>query len=184
MYENDIAYELPIDTGALVAIVDSIPSNWSYLNGSLNAPRDLYTPGQVVERTNLILNEEGRISQISASGKNLNDLIIKKKSPAIISFNHAQDQMDTSGEPIAYTKQIAAHFIEWGYWGGFMAVKGNNDAQAVIDIPKHATKHGKIELCFDAPTGSKEDLTSIVEVCEQLGLRKVPTSTAHLQKNK
>jgi len=141
-----IYYELPRKKEGVVEVVKAIPSGWSWIDGYLSAPRELYEQNQIAPNTKLVISrfnsirptirgaddvpyEDSRVRR--ETKKDLNpsiiDIAIRRKLFSSVSFDEAAFQDDPMR--MSALKKLIEGFIGLGYkgWIGAYSDHQNNN---------------------------------------------------------
>lgn len=200
MDKGRLIYELPLDKKVVAGVIDAIPSNWCWIDGVLESPRELREQGKIAESSILYIERFHSIKPTirgvtnfdispGAEGRytppNLVDIFANGKYPLRIIFEQAGFQ--SSPEiTIDSAKNIAREFILLGY-SGFISVKRAYRHNSPSCTPKTFSiwQEGKqegrnknlppsVELEWDEEGGGKrEHLESIVKQLDNLGLKEL-----------
>lgn len=194
---NQLFFEIPDNQEVMTRLVESVPSNWSWVDGELHAPKHLIDSGQVEENTGFALERAHEIhptiigSYDRSTGKrrkpNLFAIMVKRKLPGFIKFDEAG--FNAHIVTLKLAKAVAVGFIQNGYRGKLHFFKGwdcddkyDNDARCeMIFEPWHGapcereeagTQPARIQLVWNRSCERNEDITPIIAACRLLNLRQ------------
>jgi len=155
-------YELPDDNGIVAGVVDAIPSNWSWVDGTLGAPERLHERGRISENSVLLISrfysikptlsvikerdkDSGFYLPVERVGPKIKEIILDKKLPFRIRFDEAA--FGTSKEiTMDDVKEIARRFIEIGYKGHMGAFRDyHNNHKYDNSASFHFSQYGRDE---------------------------------------
>ena len=185
-------FEIPDDSEVMVRLVESVPSKWSWIDGSLHASDALVASGVVAGKTGFELSRFHTIHPtIVGSSKMKADLyaiMVEQKLPAFIRFNEA----GYGGEPVTMelSKKVIMAFLRKGYrgWLHFSAGcydnnKDQNPARCDFAFEKWEGAPFQREESGKQPArlklgwteeycGKARDIEPILSLCRTLNLRQ------------
>lgn len=203
---GELFFEIPDDQEVVVKLVEAVPSNWSWVDGGLHAPKVLVASGQVEENTGFaverfysinptIIGNYDRNEWGKQEKPNLFAIMVEQKLPGFITFNEAG--YDEHNIIFELAKRIAIGFLRKGYRGRLRFYQGcynnkkyDNPARCeMIFKPWHGApiyreeagpQPARVKLEWESCYyGKEEDIAPIVAVCRSLNLREyVPTAPA------
>ncbi|MEK6856379.1 MAG: hypothetical protein AABX49_00030 [Nanoarchaeota archaeon] len=191
-------YELPKEKESVVEIIDSIPSDWSWMDGVLKHPEELMRQGKIAEDTILYVSRwhsikptiRGRTIPGKAYGEGnkyvepkLIDIFLNEKFVSDVVFEEAGFG-SSSGITLDTAKEIAKRFVLLGYTGFITSPRKDYDNcpswnPERLSIWQEGNREYKdfppfVELKWDEKYGGRrERLNDIVENCERLGLKQL-----------
>ena len=203
-----LIYELPEDNIEKIAkCINAIPSNWSWVDGCLTAPKKLYEQGKIAENTRLNISRfysikptiigyndapfgEKAARKEGLIAPKLIDIILKGKLYSSIDFYEAA--FETSECNMDTVKELAIGFIEKGYNGVILAYSGYNDNNKYDNPERFGISTSHTEESFHSPAmpahikltwdkehgGKKENLKEIIKTIEKLGLKELKLQEA------
>ncbi len=136
-------FEIPDDQEVRVKLVEVIPSNWSWVDGGLYAPKNLVASGQVEENTGFAMERFHSIhptiigsydptiigSYDQDEGKrgkpNLFAIMVEQKLPGFIEFDEAGYNSHIVTFELA--KRVVVGFLRKGYRGSLCFFRGCYD---------------------------------------------------------
>ncbi|MEK6841034.1 MAG: hypothetical protein AABX45_00370 [Nanoarchaeota archaeon] len=133
---------MPEDIIDQIRVIETIPSNWAGIYGSLNAPTELYKKGRVAENTRLHISqfydihktiigaddvpyEDARQIRKKKEGcikPNINDILLRGKLFSSIVLDNAA--FKTEDITIEDLKEILVQYIGRGYKGSLIVCSG------------------------------------------------------------
>lgn len=195
MTSHELIYELPKEKDKLIEIIDSIPSNWSWIDGFLSAPKELYKKDKIAKNTRLYISrwysinptilgaddvpfekEYGLRKKEEFVIPNLFEVLCERKLFSSVSFNEAG--FETSQKFIKY-------FIGLEYRGWISADRGYRDNNKYHNPERFSFSHlpkrvfGEelplhISLEWDKEYGGKkENLLQIIKKILSLNLKEI-----------
>jgi len=193
-------FEIPDCSKTMSQLIEAMPSNWGWVDGTLYAPKELIVSGQVAQDTGFAMQRFHSIKPTiiggwdSAKGgaerkkPDLFALVVEGKLPGFVSFEEA-GYGDTTVS-LALAKRIAAGMIGKGYRGALYFYKDcrnnhkfDNSAACSLELrPWDGTHWGSVEGGKQLPRirvewhafcgGKKEDVASIIAACRSFNLRE------------
>ena len=204
--EGRLFFEIPDDQEVMAKLVEAVPSNWSWVDGELCAPKTLVALGQVEENTGFALQRFHNIHPTIIGGYDQNEgkdrkpnlyaMMVEQRLTGFIRFDEAG--YSTYLISIELTKRIAAGFLRRGYRGRLHFFRGcyhnnkyDNPARCeLIFKPWHGApacheEAGSQPACVklewnDRYNGKEDDITPIVAMCRSLNLREYVPKTPTL----
>lgn len=203
---GELFFKIPDDQEVMVKLVEAVPANWSWVDGALDAPKNLVASGQVEENTGFVLRRFHSIQPtiIGSYDRNKGEwgnpdlfaIMVERKLPGFISFNEAG--YNSCIVTLELAKRIAVGFLRQGYCGGLHFYSGccdnnkyDNPARcSLIFEPWDGVKEmcreeagpqpARVKLEWDSQYyGKEEDIAPIVAVCRSLNLHQyVPGALA------
>ena len=195
---GELFFEIPDDQEVMAKLVEAVPSNWSWVDGGLHAPKILIASGQVEENTGFAVERFHSIhptivgSYDRNEGKrgkpNLFAIMVEQKLPGFIRFDEAG--YDAHIVTLELAKRVAVGFLRKGYRGGLHFYRGcydnskyDNPARCgIIFEPWHGApmrreeagaQPARVKLEWESRYyGKEEDITPIVAVCRSLNLHE------------
>jgi hypothetical protein len=200
-----LIYELPEDKVA--KIINSIPSNWRWVDGFLIAPKKLYEEGKIAENTRLKISrfysikptiigyndapfEEEAERKEGLIAPKLTDILLKGKLFSSIHFDEAG--FETAEYNIDTVKELAIGFIQKGYKGWIRGYSGYRNNNKYDNPEKLCISNSHTEESFDNPAmpphielewdkeygGKRENLSKIINTIEKFGLKELQLQEA------
>lgn len=123
----------------MAALVNSVPDDWSYLDGRLDAPGNLIKSGIALKDTGFTLDGHYGFKEEMITGSRSPDLknhvspdlfaiIVERSFPGYVYFCEAgQDTRENSNLTLASAKKIAMGLLKLGYRGGLRSSKNKMD---------------------------------------------------------
>lgn len=195
--KNTWFFEIPDNQEIKAKLVESVPSNWLWVSGWLNAPKELITYGKAEENTGFAIERFheihptiiGNYDQDRKQRKpNLFAIMVEHKLPGFIKFSEAG--IGASIITFELAKSVATGFIRKGYHGGLYFYRGHNDndmsnnpAQCTMTFQpfngapylgeESGEQPARIKVMWESGYGGKiEDITPIISVCRSFNLRE------------
>lgn len=163
-----IYYEMPRKKEDVVAVVKAIPSGWSWVDGYLIAPRELYDQGQIALNTRLVISRFGSTRPTIVGKddvpyedslnrrelkKDINpriiDIAVKRKLFSGVSFAEAAFQ--DRPMQMAYLKELIEGFIGLGYKGWISAYSDHKNNSKYDNPETLSMQHFGDKACFLNP---------------------------------
>ncbi len=197
---NECFFKIPNDMDIINRLLQSIPSNWGWVEGLLVAPEEWFENGKVAQSLSYIIDDLygvqlGVCKNNNKTKSELLDFMLGKKLAHCIEFKQAgyETRMPSLEDSIT----VASGLLNVGYRGGlsFYSNCVNNsksDNRARCDM-RFASWNGAPLLeeesglqparlhCvwFDGHRGSEEDIAPIVLTCKDLGLEEYEPRANH-----
>lgn len=196
--DGKLFFKIPNDPEIMAKLVEAIPSNWLWVDGSLRAPRILVDAGQVEENTGFAIARFHDINPTIVAGyddvnhrkirtPNLFAIMVEGKLPGFVSFNEAG--VDHDFVTLELAKKIAIGFISKGYlgWLNFYRdfhhnSKYDNSAQCSMALnswhgppvmkEEAGLQPARIKLEWSNSYDGQEDIEPIAAMCRGLNLRE------------
>lgn len=188
-------FEIPNDQEVKAKLVETMPNDWTWVNGILRAPEDLVFSGQVASDTGIAIQRfhdihptiigerkpegEGRLKP------DLLAILVDRKLPSFIRFDEAGYNPYIVTMELA--KRVAVAYLKRGYRGNLNFYKGCHDYSATDN-------DGRCYIAFEpwngAPCMHEEEghqparirlewfydridcVESIIAICRSLNLRE------------
>lgn len=196
--KGELFFEIPDDQEVMVKLVEAIPPNWSWVDGSLHAPKNLVSSGAVQENTGFAVERFHSIhptiigSYDRSEGKrekpDLFAIMVEQKLPGFINFDEAG--YDAHIVTLELAKRVAVGFLRKGYRGCLCFYRGCYDNSKYANPARcsmifdswHGTpisreeagaQPARVKLEWEGRYyGKEEDIAPIVAVCRSLSLRE------------
>lgn len=139
--KNEIIYELPEEKGGLIEIIDSIPSNWSWIDGGLTPTKQLYGIDKIAKNTRLRISRWYSIKPTIIGVDNVpfeEERGLRERKEFVIpdlfgalcegklfsSVHFDEAGFETPEISIGIVKKFVRYFLELGYKGWISAYSG------------------------------------------------------------
>jgi hypothetical protein len=179
-------FEIPDNPQIVAALVAAIPSNWRWVEGTLNAPNSLLSSGEALADTNLWLSRfhtinstiRGVRTENETKPPNLFGILLEHKLPGSVRFDEAGLDAHTPADiTLSLAKKFAIAFIAKGYRGDLVFFSNayrnymyNNPERCSIDF---FGEIGQVKIEWDENYGGNEkNIESFVATCKSLELRE------------
>lgn len=173
-------FEIPGNQEAVVKLIESIPLDWAWLDGALNAPENLVKSGSAEKATGFYIGRFHSIKPtvigVPEEKPDLYAIIVGRKLPGFVLFEEAGFE-DKFLITLKLAKNIVIGFIRKGYTGRLHFYKGYRDNNK-FDNPARCeivfnSKGSYISLEWNSNYGGREEhIEPIVKVCGSLGLKE------------
>ena len=188
-------FEIPDNKEVRTNLVKSIPSDWSWVSGTLNAPNDIILSGEAQKDTGFVAEIYGRDIHPNIVGKydclkkeqvkpDLFAIIAERKLPGFIRFSEGEYDGNTVTRELV--KRMAVSFLQKGYGGNLYLPRYRYGPKCEMvfqlwDAGKYGEETGeqpsrlKIEG-YGKYRDEEEWMEPIITTCRALKLREyVPT---------
>ena len=112
-------FEIPEDSEVMARLVESIPNDWSWVDGTLDASRAPIDAGEVLKNTGLLCDRFSInrlvVPRDRKEKADLFGILVDRKRPGFVSFREAG--YDSHDFPLVLAKQFAAAFLNMAYRG-------------------------------------------------------------------
>jgi len=135
MTKQTLFFSLPpeIEAATACAVIDSLPNNWSWVDGSMTAPAPLIASGEAVKDAGLMFGYYGTVAPVFVGerpdGKyrepDMHALYVDGRLPQTVLMQYAG--LHHGMVTIKLAKAIAVKYIGFGYTGWLAACQGYND---------------------------------------------------------
>lgn len=191
-------FEIPDNQEVKARLVESVPFDWSWVSGYLNAPKELVACEKAEKHTGFAIERFheihptiiGSYDQNRKQRKpNLFAIMVEHKLPGFIKFCDAG--IDSSTINFGLARSIAAGFIRKCYAGGLYFYRNCYDDKTINNSAAQCTmtfqpfyggiyldeesgkQPARIKIKWESHCGGKiEDITPIISVCRSFNLRE------------
>lgn len=198
---EEVFFEIPANNEfAMTELVRAIPSNWSLLDGMLEAPTGLFAADLAVRDTILVFSRSymnsavlrGRRQDGKLTVPDVYEVLVEGKLTGAVCFEDAGSSRDLS---LKLAKKIVVRYIERGYRGWlifFGALRGKEKCDSPQrcairlapwksfpgDGKETGPQPARIKLSWDVQSGEPgEDINSILALCRELRLQEYHPAT-------
>jgi len=197
---GEIIYELPEDVSKVIEVIEAVPSDWHWIEGTLYAPRELYDKGNIMENTRLVVpyNEEIKVvgkedvpweevvdahscqGYFQQEGADLDiSQVLSEKSYSSVIIESNMNKIKKSYElddpkKLRLVKDLTTILLSKGYRGNIKAVR-NNSLTGFRIMNTMLIDYLKRRISLDYITGfaKKEDLDLLIQKLEELGIPRI-----------
>lgn len=194
---EEMSFNIPNDEPTVIlALAQSVPTNWSQLSGKLSAPKELIQAGRVHAGIGFHIHPCGTITTASEAqnrGRNhwqekaVSDFLFQPRLPAFIEFDSTHKLPQIGRESIPpFLLETAIAAIREGYDGELMFHLKAEDGEGLwmlagcrIFFHRQENKKSEVRLSWweTADVHSRSRISTIEMACENLGLKQnTPTS--------
>jgi hypothetical protein len=194
-------FEIPDNSEVMAQLIEAVPSNWSWVDGRLEAPSQLIHDNKVALNSGFALQRFHSIHPTIVGKKkdeeiinpDFYSLIVERKLPEFITFDEAAFETSYEGLTMEVIKSIAAAYVRCNYRGVLYFYSGyrhnykyDNPARCSIKLFRWSPTPfmrdeypleeypPTVEIKWDRILGGEEkDVQPILSVCKRLDLQEL-----------